>query len=56
MKNDPHARHFVWSLALQAAAVPESTPLRAVQSCAGRTGAATLSPKGAVFHLGAARR
>ena len=35
------------ALALQAAELPEAAPLRAVQSCAGRIGAAALSPSGA---------
>ena len=56
MKLYPHAPPLRGSLALQAAALPESTPLRAVQSCVGRTGAAALSPEGAAIHLGAARR
>ena len=43
-------------LALQAAEPPEPAPLRAVQACAGRLGAAALSPHGAAFRLGAARR
>ena len=40
------------TLALQAAALPESTPLLAVPPCAGRPGAAAISPEGAVPGLG----
>jgi hypothetical protein len=40
------------ALALQAATPPESAPLRAVQACAGRLGAAALSPSRATVFLG----
>jgi len=40
------------SLALQAAAPPESAPLRAVPTGEGRSGAAALSPEGAAVTLG----
>ena len=50
--NLPHGRPKAGS-ALQAAALPEATPPRAVQSGAGRTGAAELGPRGGT---GAQRR
>ena len=40
------------SLPLQGAVLPEAALLRAVQSCAGRIGAAALSPEGANFSRG----
>ena len=47
MKQSPHAPPLRGSLALQAAASPEATPLQGVQPCAGRPGAAPFSPEGA---------
>ena len=47
----PHARHFVYSLNVTG---PESRSLRAVHACAGRHGAAALSPGGAVASFEAA--
>ena len=49
----PHAHHFVYSLD---ESPPEATALRPVQACAGRLGAAALSPAGAQASLGAARQ
>ena len=43
----PHAPPLHGSLALQAAALPESTPPLAVPPCAGRPGAAAIGPLGA---------
>ncbi len=40
------------ALPLQGAALPESTPLLAVPPCAGRPGAAAISPQGEPFTLG----
>ena len=45
----PHARHFVYSLD---ESPPEAAALRPVQACAGRLGAAGLSPEGAQPALG----
>ena len=49
----PHARLFVSSLD---ESPPEAAALRLVQACAGRLGAAGLSPAGAQASLGAAQR
>ena len=46
----------VSSLALQAAALPESAPLRTVQASEGRLGAAALSPEGAGLAWGGPAR
>ena len=48
----PTLSHFVSSLPLQGAALPEPAPLRAVQIRAGGSGAAALSPEGARFSRG----
>ncbi|MBE2261165.1 MAG: ATP-dependent DNA helicase RecG [Burkholderiaceae bacterium] len=50
--NSPHAPPLRGSLALQAAEPSQPAPLRAVQPCAGRPGAAALSPEGAAPALG----
>ena len=50
---NPHVRHCVSSLD---ESPPKATALRPVQACAGRLGAAGLSPEGAQASLGAARR
>jgi len=50
---NPHAFHFVYSLNRS---LPEATTLRAVQACAGRLGAAPLSPSGALASFEAARQ
>ena len=49
LRLSPHAPPLRGSLALQAAAPPESAPLRAVQPRAGEPGAAALSPEGAAL-------
>ena len=49
----PYVRHFVSSLY---ESPPESAALRPVQACAGRLGAADLSPEGALSALRAAGR
>ena len=50
---NPHAHHFVYSLD---ESPPKAAALRLVQACAGRLGAASLSPEGVQAFLGAARR
>ena len=49
----PHVHHFVYSLDVTGT---ESRSLRAVHSCAGRIGAAALSPEGASPSFEAARQ
>src|SRR6185312_11363515 len=49
----PTLPHCVWSLDVPPR---DAAALRPVRACAGRPGAAGLSPEGAAFRLGAARR
>ncbi|GAA6142890.1 hypothetical protein NBRC116584_27080 [Hydrogenophaga sp. 5NK40-0174] len=50
----PTLRRFACARALQAAPRPEAMALRSVQACAGRLGAADLSPPRGLALLGAA--